>query len=92
MQRPVRRHLCRRENHGYLKYKNPGAAARVKGKNAYEIDLLSKFKGMDREEEVYMFQGALDKLGHRATSCPMRRGGVLCRIKEGGKFNCIHTV
>ena len=80
------------ENHGYLKYTNPEAAVRVRDKSNYENDLLSKFKGMDREEEVYMSQGALDRMGHLGTSCSMKRGGDQCRTKEDGKFNFIHTV
>ena len=79
------------ENYGRLKYKSLEAKVRVEIMNGYESEsyLLSKFKEVDREEEVYMFQGALE-MDHRGTSC-LTRGGDQCRIKEDGKFNFIQV-
>ena len=77
------------ENHGYLKYKSLKVTAMGNNIPNLENNRWLRSKGTDREEEVYMFQEALDKLAHLGTSCPMKRGGDLCRIKEDGKFSCI---
>ena len=77
------------ENHGYLKYKSLKMTATGNNLPNLENNRWLRCKGTDREEEVYMFQEALDKLAHLGTSCPMKRGGDLCRIKEDGKFSCI---
>ena len=45
---------------------------------------------MDLEDEAYMFLRALDRMGHRVTSCLMKRGEDQCRIKVDGRFNFIH--
>ena len=55
-----------------------------------ENNLWFRFKGTDRVEEAYMSQGALDKLDHLGTSCPIKRGGDQCRIKVDGRYNFIH--
>ena len=80
------------ENHGYLKYKSLKVTAMGDNLPNLESNRWFRSKGTGLEEEVYMFQEALDKLAHLGTSCPMKRGGDQCRTKEDGKFNFIHTV
>ena len=70
------------ENHEYLRCKSLKVTAM-----GNDIPNLENNRWL-----VYMFQEGLDKLAHLGTSCPMKRGGDQCRIKEDGKFNFIHTV
>ena len=72
-----------------LKYKSLKVTVTGEDIPNLENNRWFRSKGRDREEEVYMFQEVLDKLAHLATSCPMKRGGDLCRLKEDGKFNYI---